>query len=966
MNALTSFAVRDGARRFGELLPRELFDGMETFFYRDAMGNVDLDSDGRAESFLMTVTNGWFEQRITGALMFIDGRRVPGEDVIIRGPSGEARASDVVAMDFPPGAATEVIAVGRALGDGIHFIDLTIDMELVPMIMPGLPVQMKDGRGDFAVFEGSPSPDWPPSSLTPGLAHVVPHVHYDIEWLKTRDVFERVGAGNILEALRLMEEDPSMTFVTDQVPQLEPFRRSFPEAFDRLVSLAREGRVEPTNGMYGEPDVNLVSGESLVRQSVAWQRYALETFGRTSDCGWLIDSFGMSAQLPQILAKSATPYLAFSRTRVPDVSTEFRWEGIDGTTILAVNMPKLYNAGHPVPEDPTRAMKKMLKSYTFLRKLSASGEVFYPAGIDHGRPQAHGEAIRAWNDRVEQVKFQFSLPSRFFESLDAKALPTVKGEFVGELWGTYSSRSSLKQSERSCEFALLGAGKLATLAWLEGAKFPAERLRAAWRALMDCQFHDQVCGCCTDDVAAGMEERYREAAEESRLTGEEAARHIVGETEGDNLTALVFNPLSRPVRSPVELVCDLPPGWPSVSVTGPAGPEPVQLLDATRYGDGSLQRARVLIVPELPAMGCSVFELSPSPEDASSAPESDLAPARVDGTVLCNGELEVRVDRGTGLITSIAAGTSRFDMGGANRLTLERELGNLYESYGMRDTWLHPMKVRRVAPAEGGPLRAALLVEGTISKTDFSQKLMLTAGAKRLDVETRVRFADPGMILRARFPIGMTGGTWTHEIPYGCIERAGDERPAQNFVDLSRDGRGVTLINDGIPSNRLRKGTMELTLLRSTDKIYFWDAGPAALGLGDHVFRYSLYPHAGDWRTAASLLEAYSHNDRPVVFVTPGSPAGRPARRAGVESSSEHALVSALEAREDGRVMVRLWESTGQRRKVDLRFPSAVSGAFSCDLLERPESRLPVNGDVVSLELGPFEIATLLVSPAIR
>jgi len=454
--------------------------------------------------------------------------------------------------------------------------------------------------------------------------------------------------------------------------------------------------------MYGEPDVNLVSGESLVRQSVAWQRYALETFGRTSDCGWLIDSFGMSAQLPQILAKSATPYLAFSRTRVPDVSTEFRWEGIDGTTILAVNMPKLYNAGHPVPDDPTRAMKKMLKSYTFLRKLSASGEVFYPAGIDHGRPQAHGEAIRAWNDRVEQVKFQFSLPSRFFESLDAKALPTVKGEFVGELWGTYSSRSSLKQSERSCEFALLGAGKLAALAWLEGAKFPAERLRAAWRALMDCQFHDQVCGCCTDDVAAGMEERYREAAEESRLTGEEAARYIVGETEGGNLTALVFNPLSRPVRSPVELVCDLPPGWP-LGVR----------YRARRARAGTAARRHPVRRRQPPARqgadragaaGHGVLGLRALSFPRRCLERTGKRPCA--GPHRRHGALQ-RGARGqgrprTGLITSIAAGTSRFDMGGANRLTLERELGNLYESYGMRDTWLHPMKVRRVAPAEEG------------------------------------------------------------------------------------------------------------------------------------------------------------------------------------------------------------------------------------------------------------------------
>jgi len=963
LNALTSFAVRDGARRFAGLLPRELLDGMNTFFFRDAISNIDLDGDGREESFLLTVTNGWFEQRITGVLMFIDGRRVPSEEVLLRGAWGEARAGDIMAVDFPPGGATEIIAVGRALGDGIHFIDLTVDMELVPMIMPGLPVQMRGGRGDFAVFDDPPWPAWPPVSVRPGVAHLVPHVHYDIEWLKTRDVFERVGAGNLLEALRLMEEDPSMTFVTDQVPQLEPFRRSNPEAFDRLVSLAREGRVEPANGMYGEPDVNLVSGESLVRQSVAWQRYALDTFSRTSDCGWLIDSFGMSAQLPQILSKSGTPYLAFSRSRVPGAPTEFQWEGIDGSRILAVNMPRLYNAGHPVPADLERAMKKMLKSYSYLRESSATDQVFYPAGIDHGRPQAHGEAIRAWNDRVDGVSFRFSLPSRFFESLDRNSLPVVKGEFVGELWGTYSSRSGLKRAERACEFALLDAGKLATLAWLQGAHFPSEGLEAAWRTLMDCQFHDQICGCCTDEVAGGMDERYREVAGQCRLVGQEAASHIVGRTGEDNFTAFVFNPLSRPVRSPVELVLDLPPGWPAVSVTGPDGPEPSQLIDATRYGDGTLQRATVLIVPSLPATGCAVFEVAPPAEGAAESALLDIAPAAVDGTVLRNGELEVTLDSKTGLIESVTAGGRRFSLRGANRLTLETELGNLYESYGLRDTRLHPMKVERVVPAETGPLRSALLVEGTIGKTAFSQKLMLTAGARRIDIETRVVFADPGMILGLRFPTGMAGGSWTHEIPYGCIERSkGEERPAQNFVDLSRGGQGVTLINDGIPSNRLRRGTIDLTLLRSTDKIYFWDAGPGALELGEHLFRYALYPHAGDWRSAGSVLEAYSHNDRPVAFIMPGSPAGTRETPGALESSSEHALVSALEIREDGLVMVRVWESAGEGRTVELRFSAPVEQAQKCDLLEREGPALPVDGETVTLELGPFEIATVLVS----
>ncbi|MBU4302477.1 MAG: hypothetical protein KKE56_06920, partial [Actinobacteria bacterium] len=588
-------AMDHAIARYGHLLPREALGGLDSFFFRDAIGNIDTDGDGVPDSFRITVTNAWFDQRITGIKLYADGHRVPDARILFRSSAGETPAQRVRALDFPPGDAMEIVVEGLTLPDGLHFLDMTLEMELISQLMPVLPVLMKGGTGDFAVLpdRGSPLPGWPPPPLPPGVVHVVPHIHYDVEWLQTRDVFEGLGRDNLREALRLMEEDPEMTFVVDQVPQLEPFERDDPEGFRRLAALVRQGRVEPVNGMYSEPDTNLISGESLVRQSVAWQRYALRKFGRPSRCGWLIDSFGMSAQLPQILKGSGSEFLAYSRAAVPEgTPSEFIWEGLDGTRLLTHNMPGMYNIGHPVPTDRGRAMQRMLKNYLMLRSRSASRQVFYPGGVDHGRPQKeYGEMARAWNEEVDGVFFEFSLPTRFFEAVPEEGLPVVTGEFQRELWGTYSARAGIKVLDRACEFALTDAGKMAAVASLFGARYPAGEIERGWRTLMDNQFHDQICGCCTDRVASGMVNRFNEVLSLSRALMGESARFLSGGSRGEgSFKMLAFNPLSRPVSSWVEFELDPPPGWEGVGVFAGAERLPVQVIDAARYGDGTIKR----------------------------------------------------------------------------------------------------------------------------------------------------------------------------------------------------------------------------------------------------------------------------------------------------------------------------------------------------------------------------------------
>jgi len=964
LNRLLLPAMDFAFNRYGHLLPREALGGLDSFFFRDAMGNIDTDGDGVPDSFRMTVTNAWFDQRITGIELYVDGRRVPRERILFRSRVGETRGSRLAPLEFPPGDAMEILVDGLTLPDGLHFLDMTLEMEIVSQLMPVLPVLMKDGAGDFAVLPDrfEPLPQWPPrQALPPGVAHVVPHIHYDVEWLRTRDVFEGLGRDNLREAMRLMQEDPEMTFVIDQVPQLEPFERDDPEGFRRLAALVRQGRMEPVNGMYSEPDTNIVSGESLVRQSVAWQRYATLKFGRTSRCGWLIDSFGMSAQLPQILKGSGTDFLAYSRAAVSeDIPSEFIWEGLDGTRLLTHNMPGMYNIGHPVPTDRGRAMRRMLKNYRMLRSRSASGHVFYPGGVDHGRPQKeYGEMARAFSDAVDGVTFEFSLPTRFFEALPTEGLQVVTGEFQRELWGTYSARADIKMLNRACEFALADAGKMASVASLFGARYPAGEIERGWRAVMDNQFHDQICGCCTDEVASGMVGRFKEALAISRELTNESARFLGGgPRENGGYRVVVFNPLSRPVSSWVEFELDPPPGWEGVGVWAARERLPVQVVDASRYGDGTLKRLKVGFRPDLPALGYQVFEVAPV---SGGQPEVDGA-VTVDGPAISNGLLTVEVDPRSGLLRRavLADGTS-FDLSGGNRLTLERDFGNLYEALALGSTFFRRRTVEQVRMVEEGPLRGTVQVRGKVGRSPFVQRISLVAGSSRIDMETSIDFRDRGCRLRCRFPTGLAGGRWTHEVPYGWMERPGHELPAQNFTDLSRAEAGVTLVNYGVPGNKCHRGTIYMTMLRSVDKLFLWDSGPGALQLGERKYRYALYPHQGGFDGTNSTEQAYRYNNSPMAFVLPADTGGGDAPPSfSAVHCSPGALVSVMEPGGD-EVMLRLWETGGEARTVELELGWDVSRAHKADLLERKGEQLDVKENKVSLTLRPFEIATVML-----
>jgi mannosylglycerate hydrolase len=126
------------------------------------------------------------------------------------------------------------------------------------------------------------------------------------------------------------------------------------------------------------------------------------------------------------------------------------------------------------------------------------------------------------------------------------ALPVRSGEMrhcdLDGFWGAlYASciaaRVDLKVENEAAENSLeRRAEPLASLAWCAGVDYPAERLTAAWKALLENHAHDSINGCSMDQVHKDMAYRFDKA----RLIGAELATRSLAA-----LTAGMGHPLAK-------------------------------------------------------------------------------------------------------------------------------------------------------------------------------------------------------------------------------------------------------------------------------------------------------------------------------------------------------------------------------------------------------------------------------------
>ena len=151
-------------------------------------------------------------------------------------------------------------------------------------------------------------------TVIPKTVYVVSHTHWDREWYKPYHQF-RIDLSRIIKGiLDTLENDEHFKhFLLDgQSIVLEDYLEIHPEDESRIEKLVMEGSLS-VGPWYILPDEFLVSAEATVRNLIYGHRVA-GRMGRVQKVGYMPDSFGHIAQMPQILKQvGIDSFAAFHR-----------------------------------------------------------------------------------------------------------------------------------------------------------------------------------------------------------------------------------------------------------------------------------------------------------------------------------------------------------------------------------------------------------------------------------------------------------------------------------------------------------------------------------------------------------------------------------------------------------------------------------------------------------------------------
>ncbi len=832
---------------------------------------------------------------------------------------------------------------------------------------------------------------------------IVSHTHWDREWYRTFQAFRARLVDTIDRVLELIERDPGFCFLLDgQTVVLEDYLEIRPERRAALTAACRAGRIA-IGPWYVQPDSLLPSGEAHVRNLLEGRRTGAQV-GPVSTVAYTPDSFGHPAQFPQLLAGFGLEPFVYWRGNGDEIDTlpaEYVWEAPDGSTVLAHHLGEGYFAACGLPADPDAAAHFLAGVARTLAARTRNDCVLLMNGIDHALPDAHVGAVAEILARTTGWTVQRGLLEDFARAV-SRAAPRFRGELTGArvanlLAGVWSTRLPLKLRNRRAETLLEGwAEPWCALAAIFGTPDERPALRLAWRALLQNQAHDSICGCSQDRVHEQMQARYDTAEELATQTTARVLERSAGlglerrTPAAEPFEIAVFNPSPHRRTDVVRLPLD-PATW--FEFRGDTAREmslhPWVLASLTQGFtiDGHPARliadhtpGRLQLTPEasplsvefvaadVPAFGWRRCTLASSPAHPDQEDDGrEIACGDLQVRVADDGRFELRTS--TGVYTELCGiedlgdrgDTYDFDPVRAGVVTLEQaEVRRRVHPSGIRH-----LTVRRTfcVPAALAPdrLRRSEQRVSLVIETEAR----LAPGVGRIDVRVCVDNCAKDHRLRLLFPTGRPTTAFEATTTFDIVERQTTPRAATGWVHPPPStfvqhgfvsANGLTVGAPGLPDAEVTPdGVIAITLVRAVGWLARMDlttrpqpAGPVIPTAGAQCqerIEANLALFVGQdaraMRDAELGLRAVAAGKVPLV----------PANRPLITIEPREILLTALKPAEEGPgIVLRLLNPTDAALAARIQVAFPVSSVEAVRLDERPaQATVAVQGHVVTL-----------------
>ena len=704
--------------------------------------------------------------------------------------------------------------------------------------------------------------------------------------------------------------------------------------------------------------------------------------------------------MPQIYKKSGNDFFVTQKMSWNDTNQLpfklFWWQSPDGSKVLTY-FPHGYGNNNL---NPVRLSADLVQARTMASGLTELMDIFSVG--DHGGGPTRDvldEGVRWMQPDKVAPRMEFGAAAPYLSAVEKQVAPQSKiwnyksiaegyqyppvppaGEISTPTWddelylefhrGVYTTQANLKRNLREAPGSVLHAENFASLAWLDGDRYPDDELTDAWKKITFNGFHDLAAdsgiAVIYRDAQRDFDQVRWETNEISAMALHTLAERIDTGALG-GIPVLVFNPLVWQRSGQVEVDAQLPAPVAAVAVLDAHGvvlPSQVLSFDAQTHTFHLLVEVRAL-----PPMGYEVLRVVPG----KHAFASDL---KVSATTLENANLRVVVDAKTGCITSLydkKAGLEALAPGACgNQLQALKDLPAKYDAWNIHPGTLdQPPALLTQADAvevlEKGSMRSVIRVTRHWQSSKFVQEIVLNAGSDEAEVVNDIDWHETHMLLKTAFPLSASVPFATYGIPFGSIERpttrnnswekARFEVPALRWADLGNEQRGLSLINDSKFGYDFLGNLLRLTLLRSPTS-----PDPDA-DRGHQHFRYALYPHAGDWKQAMTVRHGCEFNEGPIAMQVGPHAGAMPPEFSFVSLSADNVVLSAMKRAEDSDALVfHMYEWAGKDGTVELKVPNGATGAIETNLMEQPEGKaLPINNDRIQVAVHAFEILALRV-----
>ena len=733
-------------------------------------------------------------------------------------------------------------------------------------------------------------------TATPEVA-AIGHAHIDTAWLWPLAETYRKTLRTFSTQLRLMDEFPEYRFACSQAQQYAWIKERNPDLWERIRAKVDAGQFVPVGGSWIEPDLNLPSGESLVRQLLHGQRFFERELGARCTEFWAPDAFGYNGQLPQLMRSAGisrffTQKLSWNRFNKPDEHT-FVWQGVDGSEVLAHFPPADTYSSAADAGDILRTARE----YKSVDHSQTSLLVFGHGDGGGGPTREMLETLARARDLQGLPRTRQVAPAEFFAALEAE--PRERPVVVGEMYleyhrGTFTTQARVKRGNRRTEQGLHDAEFLSVV---RGGDYPRAELERLWKLLLLQQFHDILPGSSI------------------RLVYEDAERDFAEIEAG------------------------------IAALTG-RGSMPVNTVGFARrdvVGDRVLEAA-----PFAPAHDVE-------PDDEVRVEGLTLENAHLRVTLSPDGSVGRVLHKATGRETLSAPG-NRLELYDDRPVAFDAWDIDPYTLTTRRDA--QPAESREVVTAT--PLRAEVAFERPLGQASrVRQVVRLDAGSRRLEFHTTVEWHESHTLLKVCFPLAVRSPNATYEMPFGYAERpthystsfdrARYEVPGHRFADLSEHGFGAAVLTDSKYGYSCYGGDLRASLLRSTK------SPDAEADMGLHEFAYALVPHAGGWREAGTVREGVLFN-APLRW-TDGAPEGS---FASVDDDNL-VLDTIKRAEDSDALVLRLYEAHGARGVARVRLAVPFSAALRANILEDEGDALDVDDGAIVVPYRPHEVVTVKV-----